>query len=316
MALNFPDTPVDGEVYENYQWDDTAGVWNLVPSLVQARYVISPTAPLSPQDGDAWFNSTDGVTYIYYVDVDSGQWVQTGDPALGYLTLGALSDTDITTPTAGEKLVFDGTNWVNLEGYVYVDTVYFTSSGTFAKADYPWLRAVRVKVQGAGGGGGNRLSLTEASAGGAGGGYAESFITDISGLDASVTVTVGAGGSGGASGASNNGTTGGASSFGTAVVGNGGNSSAGGGSRGGTGVGGTGDVVFFGADGGSGDLSRNSPGGTGGSSHLGGGGQGGRGGGGDFAEPGRLYGGAGGGSVGNFGGKDGAAGIVIVELYA
>ena len=66
----------------------------------------------------------------------------------------ALAPTNITTPAAGEKLVFDGTNWVNLEGYVYVDTVYFTSSGTFTKATYPWLRAIRVKCQGAGGGGG------------------------------------------------------------------------------------------------------------------------------------------------------------------
>jgi hypothetical protein len=133
--------------------------------------------------------------------------------------------TDVSSPVAGQKLVWDGSNWVNLTGYVFVETVYFTSSGTFSKADYPWLRAIRVKVQGAGGGGGGcpATGATQISVGGPGGGgvYAESFITDIAGLDASVTVTRGAGGAGGAAGA-NNGATGGTSSFGALVSANGG----------------------------------------------------------------------------------------------
>jgi hypothetical protein len=109
--------------------------------------------------------------------------------------------------------------------YRFVSTVYFTSSGTFSKADYPWLRAIRVKVQGAGGGGGGcgTTAATSVALGSAGGGgsYSESFITDIAGLDASVTVTRGAGGAGGAAG-NNAGTAGGASSFGALVTTNGG----------------------------------------------------------------------------------------------
>ena len=145
----------------------------------------------------------------------------------------ALAPTNITTPTAGQKLVFDGTNWVNLTGYQYVDTVYYTSNGTFVKADYPWLRAIRVKVQGAGGGGGGCSATTATgvavAAGGAGGVYAESFITDIAGLGASVTVTRGAGGAGGAAGV-NSGSTGGSSSFGAIVSATGGNGGTGKGS--------------------------------------------------------------------------------------
>lgn len=34
------------------------------------------TAPISPVDGDTWWNSTTGVRYVYYVDSDSAQWVQ------------------------------------------------------------------------------------------------------------------------------------------------------------------------------------------------------------------------------------------------
>jgi hypothetical protein len=170
----------------------------------------------------------------------------------------ALVPTNVTSPVAGQKLVFDGTNWVNLTGYVFVQTVYFTSSGTFSKADYPWLRAIRVKCQGAGGGGGGIPATGAgeigAGSGGGGGVYAESFITDIAGLDASVTVTRGAGGAGATAGA-NQGSAGGTSSFGSLVSANGG------GAGNGTGIsgppvnavfgpavetGGTGNLILFG----------------------------------------------------------------------
>jgi hypothetical protein len=83
-------------------------------------------------------------------------------------------------------------------GYQYVQTLYFTSSGTFSKASYPWLRGIVVKCQG-GGGGGAGAGATPAGQiisgrSGSGSVYAESFITDISGLSSSVTVTVGSGG--------------------------------------------------------------------------------------------------------------------------
>jgi hypothetical protein len=119
--------------------------------------------------------------------------------------------------------------------YQYVDTVYFTSSGDFEKADYPWLRAIRVRVQGAGGGGGGAATTgaTTAAVGGSGGGgvFAESFITNISGLADSETVTVGSGGAGGAAGA-NAGSAGGTSSFGSLVSANGGGGGGGGGALG------------------------------------------------------------------------------------
>jgi hypothetical protein len=110
-------------------------------------------------------------------------------------------------------------------GYQFAETVYFTSNGTFTKATYPWLRAIRVKVQGAGGGGAGvgatGAGVVAVGQNGAGGAYAESFITDIAGLSASVTVTIGAGGAGGAAGG-NDGAAGGNASFGALVSANGG----------------------------------------------------------------------------------------------
>jgi hypothetical protein len=121
----------------------------------------------------------------------------------------------------GEVKDFLGTG----TGYRYNSTVYFTSNGTFTKATYPWLRAIRVKVQGAGGGGpgvgATGAGVAAVGQNGAGGAYAESFITDIAGLSASVTVTIGAGGAGGAAGG-NNGSAGGNASFGALVSANGG----------------------------------------------------------------------------------------------
>jgi hypothetical protein len=255
----------------------------------------------------------------------------------------AARTTALPTPSEGmvsflkdtnEIAVYDGSAWVVYagRGYQYVQTVYFTSSGTFTKATYPWLRAVRVRVQGAGGGGGAALatSATQLSAGGGGGGgcYAESFIL-ASSLSASVTVVAAAGGAGGTTG---NGGTGGTSQFGTLVTANGG--SGGGFARDSTlpigapsGDGsstGVGDVVFAGSGGTAGMLFSTALGngcfaGAGGSSQLGGGAETRR-----ENEPvadGNLYGGGGGGgavgvSASAENGGAGAAGIVIVELYA
>jgi hypothetical protein len=211
--------------------------------------------------------------------------------------------------------------------YFFVETVYFTSSGTFSKADYPWLRAIRVKCVGGGGGGAGAGVNNRGGGGGAGGNYAESFITDIAGLASAVTVTRGAGGAGGAAG-SNNGTAGGGSSFGAVVIANGGGGGLhpiAGGAGGSTSASGTGQVEFFGGGGSSSANSNDAslgalPGGTGGSSHLGGAGRGGNNvstGQDGFA--GKQYGGGGGGAYrisANFAGGSGADGLVVVELYA
>lgn len=108
-------------------------------------------------------------------------------------------------------------------GFIYLTTVYFESSGSFAKANFPGIKAVRAKAQGGGGGGGGTdttiVDEASSSGGGGGGAYAERFVlaTDLA---STVPVTVGAGGAAGAPGA--DGGVGGTSSFGTHAVGPGG----------------------------------------------------------------------------------------------
>ena len=130
-------------------------------------------------------------------------------------------DTDLVRDGATDiENLATGVNDYLAGGYLYAGTEYYTSSGTFAKADPLGtgdigLRAIRVRMVGGGGGGGGAASTSssQVAIGGAGGGgaYAEKFITDITGLSASETVTRGSGGAEGAAG-NNNGSSGGQSS--------------------------------------------------------------------------------------------------------
>lgn len=83
-------------------------------------------------------------------------------------------------------------------GYRFGGTVYFISSGTFDKDDYPGLRAIEVELVGGGGAGGNCEATGSGqyavSGAGGGGAYARKFVL-ASALSDSETVTVGQGSS-------------------------------------------------------------------------------------------------------------------------
>jgi hypothetical protein len=252
--------------------------------------------------------SRDTASIIPTVDAKGDLLVGTADNTIDNLspgTNGQLLTANSATAT--------GLEWTTQEGYRFVQTLYFTSDGSFTKATYPWLKAIRVKCQGAGAAGWGSTVTTRQRPGGGGGGFAESLITDISGLDSSVTVTIGAGGIGNTGGGSSGGT----SSFGSLVSATGGVVVSGG-ILGGLGGVGTGQLSVPGSAGGAGTTLAGVPSGSGGDSVFGSGGR--------FlgldsnGESGRLYGGGGAGASANttqpFNGGTGANGIVIVELYA
>jgi hypothetical protein len=60
MALNFPASPSDGDIYENFEWDAAIGVWQ-VRSFFQLNELQDVTTP-SPIEGDL----------LYY---DGTQWI-------------------------------------------------------------------------------------------------------------------------------------------------------------------------------------------------------------------------------------------------
>lgn len=224
---------------------------------------------------------------------------------------------------------------VDIPAGQYMGTSYYTSDGTFAKADFAGLGFVIVEAVGAGGGGGGGATTagttTSTGSGGGGGGYCRKVI-QVGDLGTSESVAVGTGGPGGAAG-NNDGTAGGNSTFGTHITAGGGG--AGNGSAASTGsnanAGGTagtatgGDLNIPGASGGVGRRHDGhwALGGRGAGSFLAPNGVD-SGSGGSFSGEGQAgfaYGGGGSGgfcppSTGPRGGGAGAAGIVMVHRYA
>lgn len=103
------------------------------------------------------------------------------------------------------------------------EIITYTENGAFVKANYPWLRAVRAKVQGGGGGGGSASANASGRYAGPGGGgaYVERLFA-VGELGPSETVTVGAGGAGGGDTVEESGSSGGSSSFGSHITAGGG----------------------------------------------------------------------------------------------
>lgn len=75
MALDFPSNPADGEVFGSYIWSASKGVWQAREESA-APAVTSPVPPANPSNGDIWFDSSDGISYVYYDDGSTGQWVE------------------------------------------------------------------------------------------------------------------------------------------------------------------------------------------------------------------------------------------------
>lgn len=117
-ALDFPSSPANGDTYNGYIYNATKGVWNANDLQRTARFTVSATAPTSPENGDAWFDTTSGLTYVYYVDEDSAQWIETGNPNLSYIDLDGLTDVDLTGLVDGNSLVYDAatSTWIPGEG--------------------------------------------------------------------------------------------------------------------------------------------------------------------------------------------------------
>jgi hypothetical protein len=120
-------TPVEGmlsyvgsgtvEVYAG-----TAG-WTAISGGGGGGVVIGTAAPDTPAEGDLWWDSDDGKLYVYYVDVDSEQWVDAAGPSVAVQS---------TAPTG-----YEGQLWLDdTDGSMYV---YYTDPGGSASS---WIGAV------------------------------------------------------------------------------------------------------------------------------------------------------------------------------
>lgn len=71
------DVDVDG-VTDGQAIVYSASLGEWIPGDAGGKFAVSDTAPPTPTNGDTWFNSSTGLAYIFYVDVNSAQWVQLG----------------------------------------------------------------------------------------------------------------------------------------------------------------------------------------------------------------------------------------------
>lgn len=80
MALNFPNSPTDGQVYTDsttgnrYVYNLGSGRWNYTTNGVTMSVASSP--PGNPNQGNLWWNQDYGRLFVYYTDVDTSQWVE------------------------------------------------------------------------------------------------------------------------------------------------------------------------------------------------------------------------------------------------
>src|SRR6478609_526330 len=89
MAWDFPASPTEGATYTpagGPTYTFTSGVWRILPPASSALSTanVSDTPPANPVQGQIWWKSDTGETFIWYDDAsaDTGQWVQQSDASL------------------------------------------------------------------------------------------------------------------------------------------------------------------------------------------------------------------------------------------
>jgi hypothetical protein len=80
MALNFPNSPTNGQIYTDsasgnrWVWDSGNTCWVSTSTFTQTITVAS-SAPGSPVAGQLWWNKDYGRLLVYYTDDNTSQWV-------------------------------------------------------------------------------------------------------------------------------------------------------------------------------------------------------------------------------------------------
>jgi len=153
MALNFPASPVDGQIYTDvatgskYKYLATFGYWSV---LSRTAYVqTSNTAPVSPDAGDLWWNDVLGEMYVYYTDSNSSQWVITSAAGTGGYTFNSFlfdtvntafnkANTSCTKTDQFETISILGFNQANA-AFLTANAAYITANAAYITANAAYL---------------------------------------------------------------------------------------------------------------------------------------------------------------------------------
>lgn len=75
MPLDFPANPTNGQAYGSYIYNSTVGAWQAREDS-RTVAILSSTVPTSANPGDIWVNTNDGISFVYYDDGTSAQWME------------------------------------------------------------------------------------------------------------------------------------------------------------------------------------------------------------------------------------------------
>jgi hypothetical protein len=86
MPINFPNSPANNDTHtENgvrWKYNSTVGAW-LAAQPANDGVSVGNTAPVSPSNGDLWWNSDYATMFVYYNDGNSSQWVESSPGSSG-----------------------------------------------------------------------------------------------------------------------------------------------------------------------------------------------------------------------------------------
>lgn len=124
-----------------YYCTNHAGMGNeakaALPGSGGNKIVTSETAPEDPENGNLWWNSTNGVLYVYVEDNDSGQWVQPSVPTNIELQ-GGFNQVDVEGTNillySGQVLNFAGGENITLTPTVGTRTIEISAPGVATEA--------------------------------------------------------------------------------------------------------------------------------------------------------------------------------------
>ena len=149
-----PATGSEGQIYYN-STDDILkiyvnGAWTAIEGGGGAAINVSASAPVSPEEGDAWFDNTDGKFYVY----DGSFWVETGQTDAAFSSYNrwtkviSASTVNITGLDDSEVLLdySPGLEQVYINGVFIDESSYTATSGSAIVLDEAVLPTDLVEV--------------------------------------------------------------------------------------------------------------------------------------------------------------------------
>jgi len=120
-----------GSVAPYLLYRSTGSAWDQIGGAGGSSVTTDDTAPVSPSDGDLWYDSTTGKTFVWYEDGSSDQWVEVG------------TNGQLTIPLHGSDHVRGGSDIIDADRLTvdYVPSVYTRDSAASGAGDVTDLTA-------------------------------------------------------------------------------------------------------------------------------------------------------------------------------